>query len=65
MANDIAASYEHPEEVVEYILKDQNRVASLTGQATENNVTKWVLDHAKTTEEKVDFDQLMAMQPGM
>lgn len=65
LANDIAASYEHPEEVVEYILKDQNRVASLTGQATENNVTKWVLDHAKTTEEKVDFDQLMAMQPGM
>ena len=43
-------------------MKDQNRVASLKNQATERNVTEWVLAHAKTTEEKVDFDELMATQ---
>lgn len=62
LAEDMAASYETPDEVVGYIMKDQNRVASLKNQATERNVTEWVLAHAKTTEEKVDFDELMATQ---
>ena len=62
IASDIASSYEKPEEVVEYIMKDQNRVANLRAQATENNVTEWVLGKAKTTEEVVEFDKLMAGQ---
>jgi trigger factor len=61
-ATDIASSYEQPDEVVKYIMKDQNRVANLRAQATENNVTEWVLGKAKTTEEKVEFDKLMAGQ---
>ncbi|MBP3438480.1 MAG: trigger factor [Sutterella sp.] len=62
IASDIASSYEKPEEVVEYIMKDQNRVSNLRAQATENNVTEWVLGKAKTTEEVVEFDKLMAGQ---
>ena len=62
IAQSIASSYEKPEEVVEYIMKDQNRVANLRAQATENNVTEWVLGKAKTTEEAVEFDKLMAGQ---
>ncbi len=62
LAEEIAASYEDPSEVVSYILKDANRVNNLKSQATENNVTEWVLSHAKTVEETVDFDQLMAGQ---
>ena len=62
IATDIASSYEKPEEVVEYIMNDQNRVTNLRAQATENNVTDWVLGKAKTTEETVEFDKLMAGQ---
>ena len=62
IATDIASSYEKPEEVVEYIMNDQNRVTNLRAQATENNVTEWVLGQAKTTEETVEFDKLMAGQ---
>ena len=43
-------------------MKDQNRVSNLRAQATENNVTEWVLGKAKTTEEVVEFDKLMAGQ---
>ncbi len=62
IASDIASSYEKPEEVIDYIMKDQNRVANLRAQATENNVTEWVLGKAKTVEETVEFDKLMAGQ---
>lgn len=62
LAEDMAASYETPAEVVEYIMKDQARVANLKSQATERNVTEWILNHAKTTEEQVNFDELMAAQ---
>lgn len=62
IAKDIASSYEKPEEVVEYIMKDENRVTNLRAQATETNVTEWILAKAKTTEEAVDFDKLMSGQ---
>ncbi len=62
LADEIAASYENPAEVAEYFLKDAARAANLKSQATETNVTEWILNHAKTTEETVDFDQLMAGQ---
>ncbi len=62
IATDIASSYEKPEEVVDYIMNDKNRVANLRAQATETNVTEWVLGKAKTTDEAVEFDKLMAGQ---
>ena len=62
IAADIASSYEKPEEDIEYIMKDQNRVGNLRAQATENNVTEWILAKAKTVEETVEFDKLMAGQ---
>ena len=62
IAADIASSYEKPEEVIEYIMKDHNRVGNLRAQATENNVTEWILAKAKTVEETVEFDKLMAGQ---
>lgn len=62
IAADIASSYEKPEEVVEFIMKDRNRVANLRAQATETNVVEWILGKAKTVEETVEFDKLMAGQ---
>lgn len=62
MAEDIAASYEKPEEVIEYIMQDQDRLQTLRGQATETNVSSWILEHAKTVEEQLDFNKLMTGQ---
>ena len=43
-------------------MNDKTRVANLRAQATETNVTEWVLGKAKTTDEAVEFDKLMAGQ---
>ena len=43
-------------------MKDRNRVANLRAQATETNVTEWILGKAKTVDETVEFDKLMSGQ---
>lgn len=62
IAKDIAASYEEPSEVVEYILKDDARRNNIAGQALETKVTEWILANAKTEDVTVEFDQVMAGQ---
>lgn len=62
MAEKIAASYENPAEVIDYIMNNPERVSSLRAQATETNVSKWILSKAKTEEETLDFEKLMTGQ---
>lgn len=59
LAQEMAGAYEKPEEMVEWMMKDANRVADLYNVATESKVVEFVLSKAKTTEEVVAFDQLM------
>ncbi|MDO5623365.1 MAG: trigger factor [Pseudomonadota bacterium] len=56
---DMAASYEKPEEVVRYYYADPRRLAEVEGMVIENNVTDYVLAHAKVTEKQLGFDELM------
>ncbi len=56
---DLAASYENPEEVKQWFKSDVYRMNDAHAYVLENKVTEWALSKAKTTEEKVDFDQLM------
>ena len=58
----MAASYERPEEVVRYYFADANRLAEMQAVATENNVTDFVLGKAKVTDKKLAFDELMGQQ---
>ena len=60
LAESIATSYEKPEEVVAHIMNDKNSLNNLRAQIVENNATNWIFEHAKTTEEAVEFDKLMA-----
>ena len=60
LAENIATSYEKPEEVVAHIMNDKNSLNNLRAQIVENNATNWIFEHAKTTEEAVEFDKLMA-----
>lgn len=63
IVTEMAAAYEKPEEMVEYMMKDKKQLSGLYGVAIERKVVDFVLGKAKTTEEAVAFDQLMVAQP--
>ena len=56
---ELAASYEKPEEVVRYYYADNRRLADVEAMVIENNVTDHVLGQAKVSERKLGFDELM------
>jgi trigger factor len=57
---ELAASYEKPEEVVRWYYSDRDRLAEVQAILIENNVTEFVLGQAKVNERQVSFDELMA-----
>ncbi len=57
---ELAASYEKPEDVVRWYLSDNRRMAEVEAVVIENNVAEFVLSKAKVTEKAIDFDELMA-----
>jgi trigger factor len=59
LVEDLAQSYEKPQDVVNWYLSDRKRLAELEGAALEDNVTRWVLEHAKVVDTPVAFDELM------
>jgi trigger factor len=59
LVEEMAQSYERPQEVVNWYLSDRKRLADLEGTALEENVTRWVLEQAKVVEAPVSFDELM------
>ncbi|MEF9942614.1 MAG: trigger factor [Burkholderiaceae bacterium] len=59
LVEDMAQSYERPQEVINWYLSDRKRVAELEAVALENNVVDWALAKAKTVDTPVAFDELM------
>jgi trigger factor len=57
---ELAASYEKPQDVVRWYLSDNRRMAEVEAVVIENNVTDFVLSKAKVIEKAVSFDELMA-----
>ncbi|MBB6577740.1 trigger factor [Comamonas odontotermitis] len=60
--DDLASSYEKPEDVVRWYFGDRQRLAEVEAVVIENNVTDFVLGKAKVTDKKVSFDELMGQQ---
>ena len=56
---DLAKSYEEPQQVVKYYYSDRNRLAEVEALVLEENVVNYVLGKAKVTEKPVAFDDLM------
>ena len=56
---ELAASYENPEEVVRWYFGDRQRLAEVEAVVVENNVTEFVLGKAKISDKSVSFDELM------
>ena len=57
---ELAASYEKPQDVVKWYLSDNRRMAEVEAVVIENNVTDFVMAKAKVTEKAMSFDDLMA-----
>ncbi len=60
--DEIASSYEKPADVVRWYYADNRRMAEVEAVVIENNVTDYVLSHAKAIEKVLPFDDLMAPQ---
>jgi trigger factor len=59
---ELAASYEKPAEVVRWYYSDNRRLADVEAIVVENNVTEFVLGHAKVIDKPISFDELMGQQ---
>jgi trigger factor len=55
----LSASYEKPEEVVQYYYSNRDALAGVQSYVMEDIVTEWVLDQAQVTEESATFDSVM------
>jgi trigger factor len=56
---ELASSYEKPQDVVRWYFSDEKRMAEVESVVIENNVTDFVLSQAKIVEKSVSFDELM------
>ena len=57
--DELAASYENPEDVVRWYFGDRQRLGEVEAVVIENNVADFVLSKAKVTEKALSFDELM------
>ncbi|MEK9802553.1 MAG: trigger factor [Curvibacter sp.] len=57
--DELAASYERPEDVKRWYFGDNRRMAEVEAVVIESNVTDFVLSKAKVSEKAISFDELM------
>ncbi len=58
----IASTYEEPEKVVELYARDAELMSTLRNRVVEDQVVDWVVEHAKVTEQRLSFVELMQPQ---
>ena len=58
--NELASSYERPEDVVRWSYGDNQRMAEVEAVVIESNVAEFILSKVKVTEKAISFDDLMA-----
>jgi trigger factor len=57
--DDIAASYEDPEDVVNFYMNDQQRLSELQMTVVEDMVVEWIYDHVKVEESASSFSDVV------
>ncbi|NOX42570.1 MAG: trigger factor [Gammaproteobacteria bacterium] len=62
LVENIASSYEKPQEVLQYYYGDNNRLAEVESVALENETVEWISTQVKLKDVKTTFDALM--KPG-
>jgi trigger factor len=56
---EIAATYEQPEQVVNWYMGDKNRLSQIENLLLEDEVVDWALGQADVSESKSSFDEVM------
>ena len=56
---EMAESYEQPQQVIDYYTRNKDARASLEGMVLEDQVVDYILNKAKITEKPVSFDEIM------
>lgn len=59
---EFAQSYEDPQEVIDYYLKDKTARSSVENLVLENQVVEWVLEQVQVSEESKNFSEIMENQ---
>lgn len=59
---EMAASYEQPQQVIDYYTKNKEARANLEGMVLEDQVVDYILDKAKVSDKTSSFDELMNSQ---
>jgi len=59
----IASTYEEPEKVVELYTRDPQLMSALQNRVIEDQVVEWIAEHAKHSEQKLSFNEVM--RPGV
>jgi len=59
LVENVAQSYERPQEVINWYYSDKGRLAEVEMLALEDEVVNWVMSRAKVTEQQFAFDDLM------
>jgi trigger factor len=59
---ELAASYERPDDVVRWYNSDNQRLAEVEAMVIEGNVSDFVLAQAKVVEKAITFEELMGQQ---
>ena len=59
MIESIAASYEKPEEVVQWYYSNQEMLLGIQTCVREDTVVDWVIDQVKVVDESMTFDEIM------
>jgi trigger factor len=59
---ELAASYERPQDVVRWYNSDNQRMAEVEAVVIESNVSEFVLSKAKVTSKTISFEELMGQQ---
>jgi len=60
--DELASSYERPEDVVRWYYGDNQRMAEIEAVVIETNVSDFILSKAKVTEKAITFVELMGQQ---
>ena len=58
-AKEIASAYQQPEEMVKWLMGNQQQAARIAEGVAEAKIVEFILGKAKTTDEAIGFDQLM------
>jgi len=60
---EIAAGYEHPEEVMKYYYSNKDRLSEIESVVLEDQAVEWVVSQASVTDTNTTFNQLMNPTP--